>query len=113
MADTVTIARDEYDRLREAADVLGDLRAYDRARDRLVAGEDELVPAEFARRLIQGESALRVYRQLRGLTQSALAQMSRVNRVQIAEIEAGRNKGSIDTVKRLAHALGVAVDDLV
>jgi mRNA interferase RelE/StbE len=56
---------------------------------------------------------LRVYRQLRGPTQSALAQMSRVNRVQIAEVEAGRNKGSVDTVKRLAGALGVAVDDLV
>ena len=113
MTDTITIARDEYDRLRDAADTLGDLRVYDRARGRLDAGEDELVPADFARRLIEGESPLRVYRQLRGPTQSALAQMSRVNRVQIAEVEAGRNKGSVDTVKRLAGALGVAVDDLV
>lgn len=113
MADTITIDRDEYERLREAAEALDDLHAYDRARARLDAGDDELVPAEFARRLIEGDSPLRVYRDLRGLTQSALSRASGVNRVQIAEIEAGRNRGSVDTVKRLAHALGVAVDDLV
>ena len=39
--------------------------------------------------------------------------MAKVNRVQIAEIEAGRKSGSLDTVKKLASALGVTIDDLV
>jgi mRNA interferase RelE/StbE len=50
---------------------------------------------------------------LRGLTQTKLAELSGVNRVQIADIEAGRKAGSLGTVKKLAAALGVAVDDLV
>ena len=113
MTDTITIPREEYDRLREAAEDLADLRAYDRAMAELAAGEDELIPADCARRLIDGESPLRVYRELRGLSQSKLADASGVNRVQIIDIEAGRKSGSIETVKKLADALGVRIDDLV
>ena len=47
------------------------------------------------------------------MTQSSLATASGVNRVQIADIEAGRSKGSIDTMRRLADALRVMIDDLV
>ena len=113
MNKMVTIPAEEYDRLREAAEDLADLRAYDRAKAALAAGEDELVPADFAKRLIAGESPLRVWRELRGLSQVKLGAASRVNRVQIADIEAGRGKGSVETVRKLAEALGVRVDDLV
>ncbi len=40
----VTIPREEYDRLREAADDLADLSAYDSAKAALAAGEEELCP---------------------------------------------------------------------
>ncbi|WP_260397842.1 helix-turn-helix transcriptional regulator [Sphingopyxis sp. JAI128] len=112
----VTIPQEEYDRLREAAEDLADLRAYDGAKAALAAlaaGEEELVPADYAKRLIAGESPLRVWRELRGLSQVGLGKASGVNRVQIADIEAGRGKGSVETVRKLADALGVAVDDLV
>jgi mRNA interferase RelE/StbE len=111
--DTITIERDEYERLREAANELADLRAYDRAKNRLAGGEEELVPADCARRLVSGESSLRIFRELRGMTQAALAEKAGVNRVQIADIEGGRKTGSVETVKRLAAALGMTVDDLV
>lgn len=52
----VTIPQAEYDRLRDAADDLADLSAYDRAKTALAAGEDELVPADYAKRLIAGEA---------------------------------------------------------
>lgn len=39
--------------------------------------------------------------------------MSGVNRVQIADIEAGRGKGAVETVRKLADALEVRLDDLV
>jgi DNA-binding XRE family transcriptional regulator len=111
--DTVTIDRAEYDRLVEAATELEDLRAYDRAIAGLESGEDELIPAEYASRILAGEHPLRVYRELRGDTQQQLADRSGVNRVQIADIESRRKNGSIDTMKRLAAALDVAIDDLV
>ena len=37
----------------------------------------------------------------------------RSNRVQIVDIEADRNSGSVRTLRKLADALGVTVDDLV
>ncbi|MFO1104779.1 MAG: helix-turn-helix transcriptional regulator [Amaricoccus sp.] len=113
MNDMVTIPRAEYERLLAAADDLADLAAYDRTKADLAAGRDELIPAAFADRLLSGESPLRVYRALRGLTQAALADKSGVNRVQIAEIEAGRKSGSVETLRKLADALRVMVDDLV
>lgn len=113
MNKMVTIPQAEYDRLRDAADDLADLRSYDAAKAALASGADELIPAEFAKRLIAGENPLRVYRDVRGLSQVKLAEKSAVNRVQIADIEAGRSRGSVATVRKLAEALGVAMDDLV
>lgn len=113
MTDTVTISRAEYERLLDIAEEAADVAAYDRAMARLASGLDELIPSEFANRIIDGESRVRVYREYRGLTQSALAERARVNRVQIADIEAGRKSGSIETVRKLADALGVTVDDLI
>jgi mRNA interferase RelE/StbE len=112
MNEMVTIPREEYDRLQAAAEDLADLQTYDRSKAALAAGEDELIPAGFANRLMNGESPLRVYRDLRGLTQAALAEKAGVNRVSIAEIETGRKQGSVASLRALADALGVTLDDL-
>jgi len=109
MNEMITIPRAEYERLREAAEDLADLQAFERA----MAANEESIPSEYVDRMINGESPVRVYRDLRGLTQTALAERSGVNRVQIADIEAKRSKGSIETVRKLAVALGVSMDDLV
>lgn len=109
MNEMVTIDRAEYERLKAAEEDLADILAFDKA----MADGGEPVPAEFVKRMIDGESPVRVYRDLRGLTQVALSERSGVNRVQIADIEAGRRAGSIETIKKLADALSVSVDDLI
>ena len=78
-----------------------------------VSRPDKRVPSAFANRLLNGEHPLRVSRDLRGLTQTALTDLSGVNRIQIAEIEAGRKSGSVATLHKLAEALAVTVDDLI
>jgi len=72
----------------------------------------ELIPADYANRLLDGENPLRVYRNLRGLTQATLAARAGINRVTVAEIETGRKQGSIATLRALAGALDVTLDDL-
>lgn len=109
MNETVTITRGEYERLVRASEELADLIAYDTA----MARDEESIPAEFVKRMIEGESPVRVFRELRGLTQAQLGERSGVNRVQIADIEAGRKTGSVDTVRKLAVALSVTIDDLI
>ncbi|MGV8854357.1 MAG: helix-turn-helix transcriptional regulator [Devosia sp.] len=109
MNEMITITRAEYEHLRQAAEDLADIEAYDRA----IAAGEESIPAEYVNRMIDGESPLRVFRDLRGLTQAALATASGVNRVQIADIEAKRKTGSVATLRKLAASLGVTIDDLV
>jgi len=112
MNEMVTIPREEYDRLRAAAEELADLQSYDRVMAALAGGEDELIPSDYADRLLSGENPLRVYRDLRGLTQASLAEKAGVNRVTVAEIETGRKQGSVATLRALAGALDIALDDL-
>ena len=109
----ITITRAEYERLREAAEDLADLQTYNRVKADLAAGREESIPSDAVKRMIDGESPVRVYRDLRGLTQTALAAASGVNRVQIADIEARRKTGSVETLRKLAEALRVMIDDLV
>ena len=113
MNETVTISKAEYERLCTVEEDFEDLQATLAVETRIAAGADELVPARIADRLIDGEPPLRVWREYRGLSQSALARGTGVNRVQIVEIEGGRNTGSVHTLRRLADALGISVDDLV
>jgi len=112
MNEMVTIPREEYERLRAAAEDLADLQSYDRAKETLAGGADELIPADYANRLLEGENPLRVYRDLRGLTQAMLAEKAGINRVTVAEIETGRKQGSVTSLRAIAAALDVTLDDL-
>ena len=103
----------EYERLCAVEEDYADFRAALAVEAKIASGAEELVPAHVADRLIDGEAPLRVWREHRELSQSALARLSGVNRVQSVEIEAGRNSGSVRTLRKLADALGVAVDDIV
>lgn len=112
MGDMISIPVEEYQRLLALAEGMSDGMAYDRAVAALANGEEELLPAPMAQRIVAGESPLRVWRDHRGLTQTALADRTGVNRVQISNIESGAKSGSVQTLKKLAAALGVALDDL-
>ncbi|MBV6633882.1 MAG: helix-turn-helix transcriptional regulator [Alphaproteobacteria bacterium] len=108
MSETIEITRAEYDQLVEARDLLEDLRALDEADSR----DGVAMPAEVVDRYIAGENPLRIVREWRGLSQSALARQSGVNRVQIVQIEGGGN-ASVTTFAKLANALDVQIDDVV
>jgi ribosome-binding protein aMBF1 (putative translation factor) len=81
--------------------------AYERTRGQ------EFLPVEMVDRLLAGENRVRVWREHRGLTLQALADKAGLkSRGYIADIEAGRREGTIGTMKKLAVALGVDLDDL-
>lgn len=104
----------DYQRLLELAEDAEDIAAADAARAELGRGEDELIPSEIARRLIDGrEHPLKVWREYRGLTQEALAEQVESTKSHISQIEAGKKSGSVALIKRLAASLNVNMDDLV
>jgi DNA-binding XRE family transcriptional regulator len=106
MNEMVTITREEYDRLREAAEDLADLQAYDRAK----AEGGESYPAEVINRIINGENPVKVFREYRGLSGADAARLAGLHRVQWHDIETGKRRGSIDTLKAMAAALSVDLD---
>ena len=109
MNQMVTITREEYDRLREAAEELADLQAYDRAKTM----DDEGLPAEFMKRLVLGANPVTVWREYRNLSGAELARRSGVNRIQLHDIESGKKQGSVATLKKIADALHTSIDDLI
>lgn len=85
-----------------------DLRTYYRTR------EEESFPSEVTRRLvIDQEHPVKVFRDYRGLSQSALAQQTGLSQAVISSIENGKRRGTVDNFKALADALNVDVDDLI
>lgn len=99
----------ELDALKEAQEERLDIAALDQA----LRLDEELLPAELVRRMVSGESPIRIFREYRGLTQQALADAASVSKTTISELESGRKDGSIKTLSAIAEVLNVDIDDLV
>ncbi|MFL9828281.1 helix-turn-helix transcriptional regulator [Rhodoplanes sp. SY1] len=106
------IPLEEYERLTEAAEDAADVRAYDAAKSRIAAGEDEAIPAAFANRILDGENKVRVWREFRGMTVKDLAAAAGITAAYLSQIETGTRDGSIATFKKIAAALKVSIDDI-
>jgi DNA-binding XRE family transcriptional regulator len=102
----------DFQRLRDDAEMLADVRAYDAAKGRLARGDDDLIPLAMTERRLAGESPVRIWRDHRGLTQEELARVSQVSRGLIAAMESGHKTGSVTTLKKLASALMVDLENL-
>ena len=100
---------DEYRELRGALVDAADAQAMRRLRD---DPDEEDVPIAFARRLWNGESSVRVWREMRGMKATELATAADISRSYLSAIERGTKRGSVDALKGLAKALGVGIDDL-
>jgi DNA-binding XRE family transcriptional regulator len=78
------------------------------------AAVETTIPLEIVRAKLDGAHPLKAWREYRGLTQMVLAAQSEgVGRDLIAQIETRRKKGSIETLARLARALGTPIEVLI
>ena len=101
--DLVLLPLAEYERLVEAAEDLADVAAYDEAMRKLAAGEDEMVPAAIALRLLGDEHPVRVWREHRGLSVKDLADAALISPSYLSQIETGRREGTLETMARIAR----------
>ena len=111
--DFVALPRAAYDELVEAAENAADVAAIIRFEQRLAAGEEELVPSEVVDRILSGENLVRVWREHRGLTVAALAEKAGITQPYLSQIETGKREGTLQTMKKIAEALKLGLDDLV
>ena len=109
----VVMPEEEYERLLDAADESAAVAALERFERRLAAGEEELLPSEFVDRILDGESKILAWREYRGLSARVLAEAAGITQAYLSQIESGKRDGTIGTMKKIAEALKVTIDDLV
>ncbi len=101
----------DYDLLRDALEDAADREALRQSR----ASGEEFVPDALVDRLTDGGNPVRVWREYRGLTATALTRRAKVSSARLSAIENGAAIGSVpaQTLRDIADALGVTVDDLL
>ena len=102
----------DYQRLLDLAEDKADLVAAMQAEQRR-RGDEEYLPVAMADRILAGESALKVWRNHRGMTLAALGTAAGVGQSHLSQIENGGRRGTPSLWRRLAAALRVSADDIL
>ncbi len=107
------LPNNDYDKLIEAIEDREDVEAGRRFRAKLAAGEEELIPAEFVNRMIDGENKIKVWRDVHGMSAKALADAAGISAPYLSQIEGSIREGSTEEMKIIAEALNVTIDELL
>ncbi len=107
--DRVILRKKAFEAMLERMEELEDIVAFDCA----LESQEEGFPAAIAKSLIAGENPIRVFREHRKMTQEVLAPQVGISKSMVSNIESGLKVGCIATIRAIAEALKVAMDDLV
>ncbi len=110
--EMIVLSRKDYEALIQRIEDLEDSLSIADFERKLAAGEEELVPAVYVNRMSEGESPIRVWRDFRGMSAKDLAAAAGISTAFLSEIETGKKDGSIATLKAIADALKIDLDDL-
>ena len=106
----VVLSQDEYDALLDRLS-LAEARADYNA---IKAGEQEAFPSTVADALLDGDhSPIKVFREYRGLSASAVAARAGISQAYFSEIESGKKSGGVRALQKIAEALSVDLNLIV
>lgn len=103
---------EEYLKLIEQAELLEDIRDFDEISAAIERGDEELIPAEVVNAILDGRNPMKVWREYRGLTQQQLADIVRISKPYLSQIEAGKRTGTTDVLSAIAKALDVSLEQV-
>lgn len=109
----VMLPEADYRLLLAAAEDASDMAVVRAFRERLAAGDEELLPAALVDRILTGENPVRVWREHRGMTITELAKTAGLSQPYLSQIESGARQGTTGTLAAIAGALRLEIDDLV
>ncbi|OAE43946.1 helix-turn-helix domain-containing protein [Brucella intermedia] len=112
-SEMAVLPKAEYDSMLEALRDKQDVLRAEIFRLKVERGDEELIPAEFVNRMIDGENKIKVWRDYRGMSAKALADAAGISAAYLSQIEKGVREGSLDAMKKIAEALKVTIDELV
>ena len=111
--EIVILSAAKYDRLLELAEDMRDIAVAEKDLSDFEAGRGEALTASEMRELLEAATPLVFWRKRRRLTQSALAGVAGISQAYVGQIEQGKRVGDVRLYRRLAGALGVAIEDLL
>ena len=103
---------EEYLKLIEQAELLEDIRDFDEISAAIERGDEELIPAEVVNAILGGQNPIKVWREYRGLTQQQLADIVRISKPYLSQIETGKRTGTTDVLAAIAKALDVSLEQV-
>ena len=109
VVDSVVLPLDAYRDIEEKLEELEDMKSNASI---IHARDEEGFPAELAKRFMDGDHPVRVFRQYRGMKAVQLARRIGKSPSYLSEIETGKKPGSVAVLRQIADALGVDLDDL-
>jgi DNA-binding XRE family transcriptional regulator len=109
----VIVPEADYDRMIEELEDLRDSLIARRVLREIESGEEEMLTSTEADELLAAKTPLAFWRKKRDLTQAALADAAGISQAFLSEIEAGQKPGTAATLKKIADALRLTVDDLI
>jgi DNA-binding XRE family transcriptional regulator len=89
--------------------MLASIALFDAAR---AADDGFRIPAAVANAILDGEQPVKVWREQRSLTQEALAAKAGISKDYLCQIETRKRVGAVKTLRAIADALALKVDDL-
>jgi DNA-binding XRE family transcriptional regulator len=98
-----------FERLAAAMEDVEDVALFDVAR---AADDGFRIPAAVANAILDGEQPVKVWREQRGLTQETLAAKAGISAAYLCQIETRKRVGAVKTLRAIADALALKVDDL-
>ena len=109
--ELVLLSRAEYAALVEAAtnapEDEADVAIYDARKADLAAGRDFVLPAEVSAAMLRGDTLLKALRKWRGKSQIELAAATGLGQGYLSDLEAGRRRGTQETLEKIASALEI------
>lgn len=102
-----------WEKIQEMLEDLQDIADCNEIRAKVERGESEYMPASVVHAIIHGENPIKVYREYRGFTQAELAEKAALSVDMIKKIEGGKSDGSIKSLKAIAKALNVDIEDII
>ena len=99
----------DWERIRDILEAAEDLEAVRRVE---ADPNQDRIPLEVVKRLLDDENPVKAWREHRGLTQQALAHAAGLPQSTIARLESGARKGTVAQMRKLASALAINLDTL-
>ncbi|HWL18757.1 MAG TPA: helix-turn-helix transcriptional regulator [Bradyrhizobium sp.] len=111
--EIVILSRDEYDRLIAADEDMKDAKTARRIIEQIASGEETVLSEPELDEFLKAKTPLSFWRKKRRMTQADLAKAADIAQGFISEIESGQKPGTPATLKKIAQALNIKIDDLI